>query len=178
MPKTELEIIKERLDEKSLKALSTDTVSFRMGIFKKIFSIEDKLSNFGCVFDKATTEKHEKKLEELSKFNTDFDKKFDLFAQEIRTAISSISTTVGELKTGRDDNSKRIDETEKSILEGKTALRVSLWFFAGIWVASIAILGGIFYLHDRVPHDNPTKTVKESACVRNDENEKFALMGK
>ena len=152
-----LKEIEEAVDKDNLRLLASDTIEFRVSMIKEIGAIKKTISGFGCLFDKRTVEAHESKLDELDKttkgindFNVKFDKKFDLNALRTKLALESIAESVIVLKKGRDNNSDRIDETEKDIAEIKTTTKVSIRWIIIIWIVSLAFLSGLVVVYDRI----------------------------
>lgn len=155
--------LEEQILESNLRYMSSDTQTFRVGIFKKLMMMENQLAKATCVANPDTVKEHEKLIKEVAEKHSKLDTSVQLLAQSVKNGNENILTAIKELKDGRDTNAtniaalvKEIGRVNGKVEQGKTTLRVSLWWIGVFWLISCAILGALFLLHDKVPHDNPT----------------------
>jgi hypothetical protein len=154
------ECIEGSFANERLKNMSTDTQSFRIGIFKKLLHLEKRISQMSCVGNPETVKEHKALLDDLKTSDNKLDKSLGLLAQAVESGNKATLEAIADLRKARDTNAenivllgKEITTVKGKIAQGRTTARTIVWCVAIFWTLSTAILGAIFILHDKIPHD-------------------------
>lgn len=124
-------------------------------------------------------EKQEKKCAEhqteLSKVNGKLND-FSVALTKNTSATESLTKSFDEVKKvlfekaeanakGIVEVNKRVDEVEKTTDSITTTTKVVIFLTGIFWVVALAAIGAFWFLHDRIPHDNPVVLPDSKANV-------------
>jgi hypothetical protein len=143
------EIMQAQLQMDNLERLSTDTQTFRVALLsgqirmeQRVSKLEHRITRMGCIADPEVVRKHEGVLNALGTEISSLKSQVALSTQKHDIEQTNIMNAIGELKTGKKDNTKAIDDVADDVLVMQTEKK-TMFMMIGIFVSNFFAIAGL-----------------------------------